>query len=76
MRLTIKSRVLEETFEFWMHDNGGYVYLETDGRPASTGHQICYGGDLLGDTITATPYSFKDTCRKWYRQRVVWMSKA
>ncbi|MFU0669037.1 hypothetical protein ACMZ54_27435, partial [Klebsiella pneumoniae] len=37
MNFTIKSRKTGEIFSFYAPDSGGYVHLESPGRPGSTG---------------------------------------
>ena len=59
MNFTIKSRKTGEIFSFYAPDNGGYVHLESPGRPGSTGAQICGGGGFMASVA-----------RKWYRQFV------
>ena len=46
MNFTIKSRKTGEIFSFYAPDSGGYVHLESPGRPGSTGAQICRGGGV------------------------------
>jgi thymidine kinase len=78
MRLTIKSRREIETisgtekpvFHFWMQDSGGYVRLESNGRPGTLGQQICHGGKLGGNTVYAIPETFEAVCRRWYRNHM------
>ncbi len=65
--LTIKSRKTGEKFEFWMPYSGGYIHLESKGKSGTLGRQICKGGGFTGSTLYATPESFKDICRSWYR---------
>lgn len=69
MRLTITPREPQaKPIEFWAPDNGGYVRIETDARPAGLGRQICRGGRFTGDTVWATDYDdFVRECRRWYR---------
>lgn len=68
MNLTIKSRKLNRTFEFWAPPNGGYIRLESDDRPGTLGQQICAGGDFMGNAISCqTEDDFKKECRAWYR---------
>lgn len=69
MRYTIKSRN-EGLFEFWAPSNGGYVRLESDGRPGTLGRQICDGGGFMGNTLSCSnrPSDFEAVCKKWYRQ--------
>lgn len=68
MQLTIKSRKLNRNFEFWAPDSGGYIFLESEGRPASLGQQICQGGGFTGSTLSArSPEDFEAQCRAWYR---------
>lgn len=66
MELTIKSRT-EGTFNFWMNEAGGYIFLESDGKPGTLGQQICKGGYFSGSTLSATPETFGKVCRNWYR---------
>lgn len=66
--LVIKSRKTGENFSFWMNDNGGYIFLESPGRPGTLGHQICVGGQFTGSTLRASSESsFISVCRRWYR---------
>ena len=75
MRMTIQAKREIETmtgtekpkFEFWMRDSGGYVYLESAGHEGTTGQQICHGGAMSGDTVSASPKNFERVCRRWYR---------
>ena len=53
MNFTIKSRKTGEIFSFYAPDSGGYVHLESPGRPGSTGAQICREG-LWGVRFTVT----------------------
>lgn len=54
MNFTIKSRKTGEIFSFYAPDSGGYVHLESPGRPGSTGAQICQGEGLWGVRFTVT----------------------
>jgi hypothetical protein len=69
MRFTIKSRN-EGDFNFWCPDNGGYIYLELEGKPGTLGKQICHGGGFFGSTMSCSnrPSDFEATCRYWYRK--------
>ena len=70
MNFTIKSRKTGEIFSFYAPDNGGYVHLESPGRPGSTGAQICGGGRFMGSTLYcgASEDDLASVARKWYRQ--------
>ncbi len=66
---TIKSRKLNRTFSFFMNANGGYIYLQSKGRPGTLGQQIFKNAGINGSTIAAdTEEQFVKACRKWYRQ--------
>lgn len=65
-RITIKSRTFGPK-TFWMPDNGGYVRLESDGKPGTLGKQICYGGGFRGNTVSSSPETFEADVRKWWR---------
>lgn len=69
MRFSLYSRKDKKEYEFWAPDNGGYVYLESPGRPGTLGSQICEGGGFMGSTISCTGSSshFEEECRRWYR---------
>lgn len=67
MRYTIKNRVLGN-FDFFVPDGGGYVRLESEGKPGTLGAQICDHGCITGSTLSATPETMRDVCRRWYRQ--------
>ena len=71
--MTIKSRKLDQNLTFFMPDDGGYVRLEGEHTHGALGRQICDGGDFKGSTISSTPGSFAQDCRRWYRQRIRWM---
>lgn len=70
MNFTIKSRKTGEIFSFYAPDRGGYVHLESPGRPGSTGAQICRGGGFMGSTLfcDASEDDLASVARKWYRQ--------
>ncbi|HBQ1085877.1 TPA: hypothetical protein L7K09_005375 [Klebsiella pneumoniae] len=70
MNFTIKSRKTGEIFSFYAPDSGGYVHLESPGRPGSTGAQICRGGGFMGSTLycDASEDDLASVARKWYRQ--------
>lgn len=70
MNFTIKSRKTGEIFSFYAPDSGGYVHLESPGRPGSTGAQICCGGGFMGSTLYcgASEDDLASVARKWYRQ--------
>lgn len=70
MRLTIRSVILSETFEFWMPNAGGYIYLEAPGLEGTLGRQICDGGGFQGNTLQSHPAHFERACRAWYRQHL------
>jgi hypothetical protein len=69
MRLIIKPRAEGAApLHFFCPDGGGYVRLESDDRPGTLGRQICYGGNLTGNTVTASDFAdFARECRRWYR---------
>lgn len=68
MRYTLK-RKSGELLEFWAPSNGGYIRLESPGRPGTLGQQICQGGGFLGSTLTAyTEADLKAQAQKWNRQ--------
>lgn len=70
MNFTLKSRKTGEIFSFYAPDSGGYVHLESPGRPGSTGAQICRGGGFMGSTLScgASVDDLASVARKWYRQ--------
>lgn len=72
MNFTITSRKTGEIFSFYAPDSGGYVHLESPGRPGSTGAQICRGGGFMGSTLycDASEDDLASVARKWYRQFV------
>ena len=69
MRLTINSKKLGQ-LNFWMPESGGYIRLESDKRRGTLGQQICEGGLMQGNTLSATPESFIKVCHKWYNARM------
>lgn len=71
MRLTIVPKKYTEfgNFDFWMPENGGYIYLESKGHEGTTGRQICDGGGFMGNTLSGCNRAhFEYVCRLWYRQ--------
>jgi hypothetical protein len=70
MRKTITRKSTGRTFDFWMRDGGGYVWLEFPNKPATMGQQICNGGHFMGSTMSATPETFNKKCRNWYNAAV------
>ncbi len=54
MNFTLKSRKTGEIFSFYAPDSGGYVHLESPGRPGSTGAQIAVGEGLWGVRFSVT----------------------
>lgn len=68
----IKSREYGE-ISFFMPTDGGYVHLESSGKPGTLGKQICKGGDFMGSTLSATPETFEAVCRRWHRQRMAYV---
>jgi len=68
MRLSIKSRKLQSTFNFFMIDGGGYIFLEYQNCEGTYGTQICEKGKMLGNTLRASPDTFKKICTRWYQQ--------
>lgn len=69
MNIIIKSRTAG-TFSFWMNAAGGYIFLESDGKPGTLGQQICKGGYFSGSTLSGTPETFEKVCRSWYRSHM------
>lgn len=54
----------------------GYVWVNTEkGYASKERRQICYGGDFMGSTVTATAGELKATAQKWLRQRREWLRK-
>lgn len=66
MRTTIKIDGNE--YNFWMPDEGGYVRLEEGNNFGVLGRQICNRG-FFGNTLTATPETFKKKCTKWAKMQ-------
>jgi hypothetical protein len=61
------SRKLKKVLTFSIPGKS-YVYIDINGKPGCTGMQICDGGRLMGNTISATPETLPATARKWVRQ--------
>lgn len=76
MNFTIKSKLLNENFDFFAPDGGGYIRLECGANTGTLGTQLCDGGDFRGSTLCCKDEEeFKAECRRWYRQRIAWMKK-
>jgi hypothetical protein len=72
MKYKIKSRKMDCTVTF-SRPGTGYVYIDFGGRPGTLGLQICYGGHLLGNTITYRgddEAGFEKLCRNWWKQYI------
>ncbi len=75
MKYTIKSRIAGET-TFALSDSASennpyYVWHEYADRWGNYKRsQICEGGGHRGNTLSATPDSFNDVCKRWHRQRL------
>lgn len=67
MQLTITSKKLGRTLTFWKCSGPGYVYVDLNDQPAQQGKQICYGGDLFGNTVYTSDVQFESVVRRWYR---------
>ena len=67
-RIIIKTRK-EGEMSFWCKADGGYVWLESPGKPGTLGDQICDGGGFRGSTLSASEKTLGDVARKWLRQR-------
>ena len=66
--IIIKTRK-EGEMSFFCPADGGYVFLEGEGRPGTLGRQICKGGDFMGSTLLARGETLAAVARKWLRQR-------
>lgn len=75
MNLTIKSRIANREFTFYVSIGGEYIWLKSEngvftgisGQPK----QICRGGHFTGSTLTATSEKdFIHKCHNWYRQHM------
>lgn len=67
--MIIKSKKLGTTLEF-SRPGGGYIYVDLNGQPGTLGKQICYGGNLMGVTISYSGDDdavFDKICRSWYK---------
>lgn len=67
-RIIINTRK-EGEMSFWCKADGGYVWLESEGKPGTLGQQICEGGGFRGSTLYAREETLADVARKWLRQR-------
>ena len=68
MRHTIKTRK-HGNIEF-SRPGKAYVFVDLNGQPGTLGNQICYGGGLMGSTITYDgddQDGFVKLCKKWWR---------
>jgi hypothetical protein len=67
MKTTINTRDHGEV-TFFTPDNGGYVWVDLNGRPGTLGRQICDRGGLMGSTISyrGTEDGFERLCRRWW----------
>jgi hypothetical protein len=69
MHTTINSRIYGPQ-TFWMPDTGGYIRLERGANHGTLGTQICEGGGFRGATLCATPDTFEQVVRRWWKQRM------
>lgn len=65
-RFTLKTRTNGD-MDFFVPDAGGYVRLESSGKPGTLGRQICTGGSFGGNTLSATASTLESVARRWYR---------
>mgnify|MGYP001213148601 CR=1 FL=1 len=70
MRVTINTRNHGQ-LSFFAPANGGYVRLESEGKPGTLGAQICEGGQFSGSTLScgASEESLESVARRWWKQR-------
>ena len=69
MKTTINSRIHGEV-TFFCPNNGGYIWVDLNGKPGTTGNQICDGGGLMGSTISFRgddEEKFDKVCRRWWK---------
>jgi hypothetical protein len=52
----------------------GYVWVE--GGDFTQRRQICYGGDIKGNTVTATTASLRSEAERWIKARRRMMQRA
>lgn len=68
MELEIKSK-FGVTFRFWW--NNGHVYVDNNSEQVYIrGSLLCEGGRLQGSVVKANTETFKEVCRKWYRDHM------
>jgi len=68
MEYTINSRKYKSEITF-SRPGSSYVFVDLGGREGSLGHQICEGGLLMGETITAENVNqeeFETICKRWW----------
>lgn len=71
MELTIKSTKLNRSLTFFLACDGGYVYVNTNGKEGTLGEQICTSGMTNSvSTITATEATLEKVCRNWLRKYI------
>ncbi len=75
MNYTIKSKKFNADFEFSKYD-GNNMYVRVYSKAiewcvkTNDAKQICHGGGLMGDTISANDEDFIKICRNWYKQYI------
>lgn len=63
MHMVIKSKKYNLDFDFVLR--GGYICMRS--YPSHEYKQICYYGEIWGDTLFSSPERFEKDCRNWYR---------
>jgi len=69
METTINSRN-HGVVTFFCPRNGGYIWVDLNGKPGTLGNQICDSGHLSGSTESYNgndDKQFDRVCRKWWR---------
>lgn len=71
MELKIKSTKLGKTLTFFMSSDGGYIFVDTNGKEGTLGEQICSNGMTnCGSCLSATEETFEKVCRNWLRKHI------
>lgn len=69
MKTTINTKSNGEV-TFFSPNNGGYIWVDLNGKPGTLGNQICHGGNLMGSTMSyrgEDQAAFDKLCRNWWK---------
>lgn len=67
---TISSKKYNKQITFFRSPGSGYIFVDINGKPGTTGVQICENGSTRGYTLTCyedDQQEFQRICKKWWK---------